>query len=106
MEIVGTDYVYQAARAAVLTVKNELSMTADAAVFMPLMGTGAGGMTVDSALYQMLYGIRDGLREWKQGDMTWMHAYDMHTRWHNMCGIPEDHPRDEPQQEKGAVPDE
>ena len=73
---------------------------------MPLMGTGAGGMTVDSALYQMLYGIRDGLREWKQGDMTWMHAYDMHTRWHNMCGIPEDHPTDEPQQEKGAVPDE
>ena len=44
MEIVGTDYVYQAARAAVLTVKNELSMTADAAVFMPLMGTGAGGI--------------------------------------------------------------
>ncbi len=106
MEIVGTDYVYQAARAAVLTVKNELSMTADAAVFMPLMGTGAGGMTVDSALYQMLYGIRDGLREWKKSDMTWMHAYDMHTRWHNMCGIPEDHPRDEPQQEKGAEPDE
>lgn len=54
----------------------------------------------------MLYGIRDGLREWKKSDMTWMHAYDMHTRWHNMCGIPEDHPRDEPQQEKGAVPDE
>ena len=106
MEIVGTDYVYQAARAAVLTVKNELSMTADVAVFMPLMGTGTGGMTIDSALYQMLYGIRDGLREWKQGDMTWMHAYDMHTRWHNMCGIPEDHPADESQQEGGAVPDE
>lgn len=57
----------------------------------------------DKLLWRIL---KDGLTMGGVVVPEWMHAYDMHTRWHNMCGILEDHPADEPQQEGGAVPDE
>lgn len=87
MRITGTDNVYRAARAA-----THRAMLADdnLRLFMPLLGTGAGGMSLHDALRQILAGVRDGQREMSPADFTWEHADQIHLQWHRFCGIPDD----------------
>lgn len=88
MPITGTDNVYLATMAAVHIVANHNTQH-KRTIWMPLMGTGAGRMPLDAAMHQMVRGVRDGIRNWQGADMTWVHAHDMHARWHEMSGIPE-----------------
>lgn len=105
MPIVGTDHVYLAARAALHSVSRcEAKKKGAASVFMPLLGTGTGRMPLDMALHQIIRGIHDGLKAYTADDLTWVHAMDMHARWHEMCGISEYPPQevqDDGQEEKG-----
>lgn len=103
-DIRGTDNVYQAARAIMYALKKRYTEFVREAwnnpemngmnivLYMPLLGTGAGRMTLDLAMHQMVRGIRDGYKTWTADDLNWMHAFDMHTRWHEMTGIQETEP--------------
>lgn len=99
MPITGTDNVYLATMAAVHGVANRNTQH-NRTIWMPLMGTGAGRMPVDAAMHQMVRGIRDGLKVWNAADMTWVHAHDMHARWHEMTGIPEYAPAHEAEEDQ------
>lgn len=95
-DIRGTDNVYQAARAIMFALKKRYAEFArneeNVILYMPLLGTGAGRMTLDLAMHQMVRGIRDGFKTWTAEELNWMHAFDMHTRWHEMTGIQETEP--------------
>lgn len=86
MQIRGTDNVYRAARAAA----NRARIDGEETLFMPLLGTGAGGMELMEAVEQMLGGVMDGLCEMEPEELTWEHADRMHLKWHRFCGIPDD----------------
>lgn len=81
-----SDCVYRAARAAA-----HLAMTMDEkTLYMPVMGSGTGGMTIEDAVCQMVAGVRDGTMRLTHEEMTWAHADRMHMQWHRFCGVPDD----------------
>lgn len=86
MEIRWTDNVYRAARAAA----NRARIDGEELLFVPLLGTGAGGMPLMEALEQILSGVMDGFGEVEPDELTWAHADRMHLKWHRFCGIPDD----------------
>lgn len=86
MRIAGTDNVYRAARAAANMAKQ---MGVDT-LFMPLLGTGTGGMNAQDAAVQILAGVHDGTEMIEPEDMDWAHADRMHRQWHRFCGVPDD----------------
>ncbi len=86
MGISGTDNVYLAARAAAHCARRHNLRR----LYMPLLGTGAGGVDLEIALEQLLTGARDGSAAITPEQMTWEHADRMHQRWHRMWGVPDD----------------
>lgn len=86
MQIRGTDNVYRAARAAA----NRARIDGEEMLFMPLMGTGTGGMELMEAVEQMLSGVMDGFSKMEPDELTWAHADRMHMKWHRFCGIADD----------------
>lgn len=86
MQIRGTDNVYRAARAAA----NRARIYGEETLFMPLLGTGTGGMELMEAVEQMIGGVMDGLCKMEPEELTWEHADRMHQKWHRFCGIPDD----------------
>lgn len=86
MLIAGTDNVYRAARAAA----HMALRTGIDTLFMPLMGTGAGGMDVEDAAVQMIAGVHDGTEPMEPEELDWEHADRMHQQWHRFCGVPDD----------------
>lgn len=86
MRIVGTDNVYRAARAAA----NKAVRIGVDVLYMPLLGTGTGGMALEDAAVQILAGVHDGVQPIAPEDMTWAHADRLHMQWHRFCGVPDD----------------
>lgn len=86
MRIVGTDNVYRAARAAA----NKAVRIGVDVLYMPLLGTGTGGMALEDAAVQILAGVHDGAQPIAPEDMTWAHADRLHMQWHRFCGVPDD----------------
>lgn len=86
MQIRRTDNVYRAARAAA----NRARIDGEEMLFMPLMGTGTGGMDLMEAVEQMLSGVMDGFSKMEPDELTWAHADRMHMKWHRFCGISDD----------------
>lgn len=86
MGIRGTDNVYRAARAAAHTAERIGIDT----LFMPMLGTGTGGMDVEDAAVQMLAGVHDGTELMEPEELCWEHADRMHQQWHRFCGVPDD----------------
>lgn len=86
MRIVGTDNVYRAARAAALKAR----LIGVPVLYMPLLGTGTGGMALEDAAVQILAGVHDGVQPIAPEDMTWAHADRLHMQWHRFCGVPDD----------------
>lgn len=89
VEIVGTDHAYLATRAAV----HRARYHGFDAIYMPLMGAGAGALPVAEAVDQIVCGVHDGMMELTPGDITWAHADRMHLQWHRMCSVPDDNYR-------------
>lgn len=86
MMIAGTDNVYRAARAAAhMAQRNGIDT-----LFMPLLGTGTGGMDVEDAAVQMIAGVHDGTELMEPEELSWAHADRMHQQWHRFCGVPDD----------------
>lgn len=86
MQIVGTDNAYRAARAAA----NQAVRIGVDMLYMPLLGTGAGGMALEDAAVQILAGVHDGARPIAPEDLCWAHADRLHMQWHRFCGVPDD----------------
>ena len=86
MRVVGTDNAYRSARAAAHKAKR---IGVDV-LYMPLLGTGAGGMALEDAAVQILAGVHDGAQPIEPEDMTWAHADRLHMQWHRFCGVPDD----------------
>lgn len=86
MTVCGTDNVYRAARAAAHTAKTKGIGT----LFMPLLGTGTGGMDAEEAAVQILTGVHDGTESMEPEELCWEHADRMHQQWHRFCGVPDD----------------
>lgn len=86
MRIVGTDNAYRAARAAA----NKAVYISVDVLYMPLLGTGTGGMALEDAAVQILTGVHDGVQPIAPEDMTWAHADRLHMQWHRFCGVPDD----------------
>lgn len=86
MRIDGTDNVYRAARASAHMAQRMGIGT----LFMPLLGTGAGGMAVEDAAAQMIAGVHDGTEPMEPEKLDWAHADRMHQQWHRFCGVPDD----------------
>lgn len=86
MTVSGTDNVYRAARAAAhMAQRNGIDT-----LFMPLLGTGTGGMDAEDAAVQMLTGVHDGTEPMEPEELCWEHADRMHQQWHRFCGVPDD----------------
>lgn len=86
MTVFGTDNVYRAARASAHMAKRNGIDT----LFMPMMGTGTGGMDVEDAAVQILAGVHDGTCQMEPKELCWEHADRMHQQWHRFCGVPDD----------------
>lgn len=86
MRIVGTDNVYRAARAAA----NKAVYIGVDVLYMPLLGTGTGGMALEDAAVQILAGVHDGVQPIAPEDLCWAHADRLHMQWHRFCGVPDD----------------
>ena len=86
MRIVGTDNAYRAARAAA----HKAKLIGVDVLYMPLLGTGAGGMALEDAAVQILAGVHDGAQPITEEEMTWAHADRLHIQWHRFCGVPDD----------------
>lgn len=86
MDIACTDNVYRAARAASHLAK----MLHVETLWMPLMGTGAGSLPLDEAVWQMAAGVIDGTAELSAEEMNWEHADRIHLQWHRFCKVPDD----------------
>lgn len=86
MALEGSDNVYRAARAAAHLAKTLSVRT----LWMPLMGTGAGQMPLEEAVWQMAAGVIDGTAELNAEEMNWEHADRIHLQWHRFCKVPDD----------------
>ena len=86
MALEGSDNVYRAARAAAHLAKT-LSV---GTLWMPLMGTGAGQLPLEEAVWQMAAGVMDGTAELTTHEMNWEHADRIHLQWHRFCNVPDD----------------
>lgn len=86
MRIVGTDNVYRAARAAA----NKAVYIGVDVLYMPLLGTGTGGMALEDAAVQILTGVHDGVQPIAPEDLCWAHADRLHMQWHRFCGVLDD----------------
>lgn len=86
MALEGSDNVYRAARAAAHLAKTLSVRT----LWMPLMGTGAGSLPLDEAVWQMAAGVIDGTAELTTHEMNWEHADRIHLQWHRFCRVPDD----------------
>lgn len=88
MRIVGTDNAYRAALAATRYAKIQCSHVER--LYMPLLGSGTGGLSAGEAGLQVLTGAYYGALDWLGRDLTWSHANGMHRQWHDFCHIPDD----------------
>lgn len=86
MQIVGTDNAYRAARAAA----HKAELIGVDVLYMPLLGTGAGGMAIEDSAVQILAGVHDGTQPITPDEMNWAHADRLHMQWHRFCGVPDD----------------
>lgn len=86
MMVIGTDNVYRAARAAAHMAWRIGIDT----LFMPLLGTGTGGMALDDAAVQIIAGVHDGAEPMEPEKLCWAHADRLHQQWHRFCGVPDD----------------
>lgn len=89
MPIRGTANVYYAMLAVLRTVERNTVFDMPGEIYVPLLGAGAGGLTVEESMTQMI----EALRVYAARDRTaisWSHAQSMHNLWHRMTGVPYD----------------
>lgn len=89
MPIRGTANAYYAMLAVLRTVERNTLFDMPGEIYVPLLGAGAGGLTVEESMTQMIEAIRTYLAR-DRVEISWDYARSMHNLWHRLTGLPYD----------------
>ncbi len=92
--IAGSAHVFYATLAAL----REAKRLGISELWIPMLGCGAGGMSVQDSAMQIANAVTCARERVKGTDITWEFANRRHVIWHEMCHIPPDEVSEQEQQ--------